>query len=56
VLKRNHATGPDLVEELVTEIWTVTNRKNYSFAAKYTHFFVDPNLPILDGYAEWMLV
>jgi hypothetical protein len=48
-------TGPELVEELVTEIATITRRKHYVFVAKYCHFFVNPNLPILDYYAEWMV-
>ena len=51
----NPRTGPDLVEELVNEIRGVTNENNYSFAAKYAHFFIDSSLPILDGFAEWML-
>jgi hypothetical protein len=55
VLKSNHSTGPDLVEELVAEMRQVTNRQNYSFAAKYAHFFIDSDLPILDWYAEWMV-
>lgn len=55
VLKPNYPTGPDLIEELVNEIQGVTNKRNYSFAAKYAHFFIDSSLPILDGFAEWML-
>ncbi len=55
VLRANQWTGPDLVEQLVTEIRGVTKRSNYSFAAKYAHFFVDSSLPILDSFAEWML-
>jgi hypothetical protein len=55
VLKANLWTGPDLVEHLVNEIRGVTNQSNYSFSAKYAHFFIDPNLPILDGFAEWMV-
>lgn len=55
VLKTNHSTGPDLVEELVTEIERITKRRHYSFAAKYAHFFIDSDLPILDSYAEWMV-
>jgi hypothetical protein len=55
VLKTNHSTGPNLVEELVAEIKNVTNRSHYSFAAKYAHFFIDSDLPILDSYAEWMV-
>ena len=55
VLKANQWTGPDLVEQLVKEIRGVTKRSNYSFAAKYAHFFIDSSLPILDGFAEWML-
>jgi hypothetical protein len=43
------------VEQLVSEIREVTKRSNYSFAAKYAHFFVDSSLPILDSFAEWML-
>ena len=55
VLKRDHSTGPELVEELVTEIWPITKQHNHSFASKYAHFFIDSTLPILDWYAEWML-
>ena len=55
VLRRNCSTGSDLVEELVSEIRVITKQGNYSFAAKYAHFFVDSNLPILDWYAEWMV-
>lgn len=55
VLKANHSTGPDLVEEMVAEIWHITKRHDYSFSAKYAHFFIDPDLPILDWYAEWMV-
>ena len=40
VLKSNHPTGPDLVEELVAQIQAVTKRNNYSFCAKYAHFFI----------------
>jgi hypothetical protein len=55
VLNRVHASGPELVEELVAEMKEKLNRNNYSFAAKYAHFFIDSTLPILDGYAEWMV-
>jgi hypothetical protein len=55
VLKTNRSTGPDLVEELVAEIQKSTNRRHYSFAAKYAHFNINPDLPILDSYAEWMV-
>jgi hypothetical protein len=55
VLRENLSTGPDLVEQLVNEIRRVTNRREYSFAAKYAHFFIDSSLPILDGFAEWMV-
>lgn len=55
VLTRTHSTGSDLVEELVSEIVTVTKQRNYSFASKYGYFFIDPKLPILDGFAEWMV-
>jgi len=55
VLRANQWTGRDLVEQLVNEIRGVTKRSNYSFAAKYAHFFIDSTLPILDGFAEWML-
>ena len=54
-LKVNELAGTDLVEQLVKEIRGVTGQDNYSFAAKYAHFFIDPTLPILDSYAEWML-
>jgi hypothetical protein len=55
VLKTAHSVGPSLVEELVAEMKSVTNRQHYSFAAKYAHFFIDSNLPILDQYAEYMV-
>jgi hypothetical protein len=55
VLKTNHSTSPDLVEELVVEIREITKQNNYSFAAKYAHFFINADLPILDSYAEWMV-
>jgi len=55
LLKASHSTGPELVEELVDEIKSVTNRRHYSFAAKYAHFFINPDLPILDQYAEYMV-
>lgn len=55
VLKANQWAGADLVEQLVTEIRGITKRSNYSFAAKYSHFFVDIRLPILDWFAEWWL-
>lgn len=54
-LKTHHSTGPDLVEELVAEIEKITNRRHHSFAAKYAHFFINPELPILDWYAESMV-
>lgn len=49
------ATGPLLVEELVDGIQKITGRAHYSFVAKFGHFFVDSNLPILDSYAEEMV-
>ncbi len=55
VLCATTSTGTILVEQLVSEIRSVTKRKNYSFASKYVHFFIDSNTPILDWYAEWML-
>jgi hypothetical protein len=55
VLKENHSTGSDLVEELVAEIWQITKRRNYSFSSKYAHLFINRDLPILDSYAEWMV-
>ena len=54
LLKETHTTGPLLVEELVDEINKITGRAHYSFVAKFGHFFVDSNLPILDSYAEQM--
>ena len=56
LLKETRTTGPLLVEELVDGIKKVTGRAHYSFVAKFGHFFVDPNLPILDSYAEEMIV
>ena len=55
VLKTNHSTSPALVEELVDEIGRVTKQRHCSFAAKYAHFLIDSDLPILDSYAEWMV-
>lgn len=55
LLRTNQWTGADLVEQLVAEIRGVTKRGEYSFAAKYAHFFIDSSLPILDSFAEWML-
>ena len=55
LLKQPSATGPILVEELVDGIKTITGRAHYSFAAKFVHFFVDPNLPLLDSHAEEMV-
>jgi hypothetical protein len=55
VLRANQWAGPDLVEQLVNEIRGVTHQGNYSFAAKYAHFFIDQSLPILDWFAEWRL-
>ena len=55
LLRTNHQTGPDLVEELVKEIHGVTKQDNYSFASKYAHFFVNPSIPILDSNATWMV-
>lgn len=55
VLRTNQYSGTDLVERFVSEMRGVTSRSNYSFAAKYAHFFVDSSLPILDSFAEWML-
>jgi hypothetical protein len=55
VLRAKQWTGSDLVEQLVSEIRGVTKRSNYSFAAKFAHFFIDSSLPILDSFAEWML-
>lgn len=53
------SSGPvartEFVEQLVNEIRVVTNRNNYSLAAKYVHFFVDSSLLILDSFAEWCL-
>ena len=54
LLEKTHTTGPLLVEELVDGIKKVTRRAHYSFVAKFGHFFVDSNLPILDSYAEEM--
>ncbi len=55
LLKQPSATGPILVEELVDGIKTITGHAHYSFAAKFGHFFVDPNLPLLDSYTEEMV-
>lgn len=55
VLETTQQTGSNLVEQLVSEIRSVTQRNEYSFASKYAHFFIDSSTPILDSYAEWML-
>jgi hypothetical protein len=55
LLEGTRATGPLLVEELVDGIKKMTGRAYYSFVAKFGHFFVDSNLPILDSYAEEMV-
>jgi len=56
MLNASYSTGPDLVEQLVAEIKKkVTNKENYSFAAKFAHFFINRDLPILDTYAEYMV-
>lgn len=55
VLRTTHSSGPDLVEEMVVAIGQITKQKNYSFASKYGHFFIDSDLPILDWYAEWLV-
>jgi hypothetical protein len=55
LLKDTRTSGPLLVEEIVEDInKKVTGRSHYSFVAKFCHFFVDPDLPILDSYAEEM--
>jgi hypothetical protein len=55
LLKETSKTGPLLVEELVEDIKrNVTGRNHYTFVAKFGHFFIDSNLPILDSYAEEM--
>jgi hypothetical protein len=57
LLQETRTIGPLLVEEFVGEIKTkITGRAHYSFVAKFGHFFVDSNLPILDSYAEEMVV
>jgi hypothetical protein len=56
LLEETRTTGPPLVEELVEGIKKVTGRAHYSFVAKFGHFFIDSNLPILDSYAEEMVV
>jgi hypothetical protein len=55
MLMTTHSSGPDLVEEMVVAIGQITQQKNYSFASKYAHFFIDSDLPVLDTYAEWMV-
>jgi len=54
LLKETDTAGPPLVEELVHGIEKSWRRAHYSFVAKFCHFFVDSNLPILDSYAEEM--
>lgn len=53
-LAETHSTGQLLVEELVDAIKKVTGRAHYSFVAKFGHFFIDSDLPILDSFAEEM--
>jgi hypothetical protein len=56
LLPETRTTGPLLVEELVDAIKEkVTGRAHHVFVAKFGHFFIDPNLPILDSYAEEMV-
>ena len=54
LLEKTHTTGPLLVEELVEGIKKKRGLAYYVFVAKFGHFFVDSNLPILDRYAEEM--
>ena len=44
-------TGPKLVDCIAA----LENRNHRSFASKYTHFFLDPEYPILDQYVLKML-
>jgi len=53
------AAGPELVERLATLPATEgqkQKRRHYSFASKFTHFFLDDErFPIMDSYALKML-
>lgn len=53
-LRAPYSTDPQLVEDLVVEIRRVHPRKEYVFVSKYCHFFIDPVLPILDQFSEYM--
>lgn len=44
-------TGPELVDRIAA----LGKRNHRSFASKYTHFFIDPQYPILDQYVLKML-
>jgi hypothetical protein len=52
-------TGPELVRDFVNEIANLklTKRNNHYhvFVSKFAHFFINPDLPILDQYSEWMV-
>lgn len=51
--------GPELVREFVEDIaeLKLTKRNNHYhvFISKFAHFFINPDLPILDQYSEWMV-
>jgi len=54
-----YPTGPELVSDFVKEIadLKLTKRDNHYhvFVSKFAHFFINPDLPILDQYSEWMV-
>jgi len=50
-----HDFSRELVEEMVEEIASITKRRHRSFVSKFAHFFLNPDLPILDRYAERMV-
>jgi hypothetical protein len=44
-----------LIEEMATEISTITKDRHHVFLSKFAHFFLNSDLPILDRFAEWMV-
>jgi hypothetical protein len=53
------SAGPELVEQMAALPMTATQKhmhRHMSFAAKFAHFFIDPErFPIMDSYAVWMV-
>lgn len=55
----DYPPGPELVRDFVEEIadLKLSKRKNHYhvFVSKFAHFFINPDLPIMDQYSEWMV-